>query len=180
MRWGLDHSPSWKTQIFKFSHIVKLPKICIGFPWQTKIFFGPPPHHRKKIWIRAWLLYIYFEDWQQMNLFTSGIIRGFFLHVFIVVILCFKWQDEGVATTKWISSCVLSSFLTPPPHTHIRNKHTHTICVVHLYKLSKTVFQGKFHFSCLKVCLICLLKIIKLLKLFRTFRALVLYHVTCT
>lgn len=52
----------------------------------------------------------------------------------------------------------------PPPHTHTRNKHTHTICVVHLYKLSKTVFQGKFHFSCLKVWLICLLKIIKLLK----------------
>lgn len=100
-----------------------------------------------------------------MNLFTSGIIRGFFLHVFFVVILCFKGQDEGVATTKWISSCVLSSFLTPPPpHTHTRNKHTHTICVVHLYKLSKTVFQGKFHFSCLKVWLICLLKIIKLLK----------------
>lgn len=98
-----------------------------------------------------------------MNLFTSGIIRGFFFMYFLWSYCALKDKTKALPQRNE-SQVAYYPVSWPPPPTHTRNKHTHTICVVHLYKLSKTVFQGKFHFSCLKVWLICLLKIIKLLK----------------
>lgn len=94
------------------------------------------------------------------------VLLGFFFFMYFLWSYC-ALKDKTKALPQRNESQVAYypvSWPPPPPHTHTRNKHTHTICVVHLYKLSKTVFQGKFHFSCLKVWLICLLKIIKLLK----------------